>query len=121
MSWTYLFIASLFEIAWTFSLKFLDFKKFRQMEWAAFFEKKENFMILLPLLGYIIFGLANVYFFSLAIKNIPASTAMAVWLAIALLGVKIIDIAYFKEPFHWQQVVYFGMIIFGIFGLKQTS
>ncbi len=78
-------------------------------------------MILLPLLGYIIFGLANVYFFSLAIKSIPASTAMAVWLAVALVGVKIIDITYFKEPFHWQQVVYFGMIIFGIVGLKQTT
>ena len=121
MAWIYLFIASLFEIAWTFSLKFMDFKKIKAIRWAVFFNEGENMRALAPLLGYIVFGLGNIYFFSLAMKQIPASTAMAVWLGVALVGVKLIDIMLFKEPFHYSQLFFFLLILVGIIGLKRSS
>lgn len=93
----------------------------RQKDWGSFVNIKINFFLLVPLLGYILFGLGNIYFFSLSMKNIPASTAMAIWIAVALIGVKIIDTAYFKEPIHAGQVFYFLLILIGVIGLEKSS
>jgi len=122
MAWLYLFIASLFEIGWTFSIKFLDFKKVLAIKWLHFFNApRTNFLLIIPLLGYIIFGIANIIFFSMAIKQIPASTAMAVWLGTALIGVKLVDMFVFKQPYNIHQFFYFALIIIGIAGLKRDS
>lgn len=119
MAWIYLLIASVFEIAWTFSLKFLDFKKIGDIRWLAFFSSRQNLLLLMPLLGYIVFGLANVFFFSLSIKQIPTSTALAVWMGVALIGVKLVDITLFKEPWQPTQFIYLALIVAGIVGLKR--
>ncbi|HEY8918086.1 MAG TPA: SMR family transporter [Chitinophaga sp.] len=118
MAWIYLLIASVFEIAWTFSLKFLDFKKIGAIRWPAFFSS-QNLLVLMPLLGYIVFGLANVFFFSLSVKQIPTSTALAVWMGVALIGVKLVDVMLFKEPWQPTQLIYLGLIVAGIVGLKR--
>ena len=47
--------------------------------------------MLVPFVGYILFGLANIYLFSLAIKQIPTATAFAVWTAITLIFIKIAE------------------------------
>jgi quaternary ammonium compound-resistance protein SugE len=119
MAWIYLFIASVFEIAWTFSLKFLDFKKIGAIRWPAFFSSSENLYMLAPLLGYILFGLGNVFFFSLSMKQIPAATALAIWMGVALIGVKLVDITIFKAPWQPMQLFYMGLILAGIIGLKR--
>jgi len=119
MAWIYLFIASVFEIAWTFSLKFLDFKKIGAIRWTTFFSNRQHLLVLAPLLGYILFGLANVFFFSLSVKQIPTSTALAVWMGVALIGVKLVDVSLFKEPWHPMQLFYLGLIVVGIIGLKR--
>jgi quaternary ammonium compound-resistance protein SugE len=119
MAWIYLFIASVFEIAWTFSLKFLDFKKIGAIRWTTFFSNRQQLLALAPLLGYILFGLANVFFFSLSVKQIPTSTALAVWMGVALIGVKLVDVSLFKEPWHPVQLFYLGLIVVGIIGLKK--
>jgi quaternary ammonium compound-resistance protein SugE len=122
MAWIYLFIASLFEIGWTFSIKFLDFKKVTAIPWLHFFDAPaKNLLVLAPLAGYIVFGLVNIIFFSMAIKQIPASTAMAVWLGVALIGVKLVDIFVFKQPYNGYQFLYFGLILVGVIGLKRDS
>jgi len=120
MAWVYLFIASLFEIAWTFCVKFLDFKKIASIKWSQFFTDKVSIWILMPLLGYIVFGLSNVFCFSLALKQIPASIALAVWMGITLAGVKLAEIYIFKEQYSWAQVFYMALILIGIIGLKRT-
>ena len=119
MAWIYLVIASLLEIAWTFSLKFMDVKKVRGLHWRTFFSQRENWVIMAPFFGYIVFGLGNIFFFSLAMKQIPASTALAVWMGITLIGVKLIDIGVFKEPYDLYQFLYMGLIMVGIAGLKR--
>jgi len=122
MAWIYLFIASLFEIAWTFCVKFLEVKKILAIKWLQFFNTpRANFLTLAPLAGYIVFGLANITFFSIAIKQIPASTAMAVWLSVALIGVKLVEIFAYKQPYNIYQFLYFTLIIIGVIGLKRDS
>ena len=121
MAWIYLVIASLFEIAWTFSLKFMDVKKFKAIHWSGFFSKKENWLTLAPFAGYIVFGLANIFFFSMAMKQIPASTALAIWMGLTLVGVKLVDITVFKESYNGYQFLYMGLIMVGIAGLKRNG
>ena len=121
MSWTYLFIASMFEIAWTFSLKFLDFRKIKGIDWNSFFSTRTPFFTLAPLLGYIVFGLGNIYCFSVAMKGIRTSTAMAVWLGTTLIGVKLVDLLYFKEPAQPRQLLFFGLILAGVIGLRKEG
>ncbi|WP_188315996.1 DMT family transporter [Chitinophaga agrisoli] len=118
MAWVYLFIAAVFEIAWTFSLKFLDFKKIGAIRWQAYFTNREHLLVLAPLIGYILFGIANVFFFSLATKQIATSTALAIWMGVALVGVKAVDISIFKEAWHPMQFFYLALIVAGIVGLK---
>ena len=119
--WFCLFIASLFQVAWTFSLKFLDVKKLQQADWNSLVALRASFFLLLPLLGYIVFGLLNSYFLSIAMKSIPASTTIAVWLGMAVIGIKIADMAFFKDRLQAGQLFYAMLIIAGVVGLKMTS
>ena len=121
MAWMYLLIASLLEIAWTFSLKFMEVKKIRAIGWLGLFSKKENWIILAPFVGYIVFGVGNIFFFSMAMKQIPAATALAVWMGVTLVGVKLVDMGIYKEPYNWQQFLYMGLILIGIVGLKRNG
>jgi quaternary ammonium compound-resistance protein SugE len=121
MAWIYLLIAAIFEICWTFSLKFLSIKKLKAIHWTAFWSQRENWSSLAPFAGYIIFGLGNIIFFSMAMKDIPASTALAVWMGLALVGVKLVDISYFKEPYNMYQFFFMALIVIGIVGLKRNA
>lgn len=78
-------------------------------------------MTLLPLITYIVFGLANVVFFTAATKTIALSTAFGVWLGLALVGIMIIDILYFKVAVSFTQLIFMSMIILGVVGLKATA
>lgn len=118
MPWIYLFIASIFQIAWTFSLKYMDMKKIFAIKWLYFFDDSSGSLLLLPFVGNTIFGLVNIYCFSMALKFIPTSTALAIWMGISLIGVKLIDIGFFKQPFHITQLIFLLLILAGIIGLK---
>jgi len=118
MAWVYLFVAALFEISWTFSLKYLEMKKVTSIKWLHFFESTAGIYTLIPLFGYVVFGLANIYCFSVALKSIPTATALAVWMGISLVGIKIIDISIFKQPYNYTQFFFITFILVGIIGLK---
>jgi quaternary ammonium compound-resistance protein SugE len=62
-----------------------------------------------------------VIFFSKALNVIPASTAFAIWMGLALVGIKIVDTLVLKEAFRWVHVVYIGFILIGIIGLKLSA
>jgi quaternary ammonium compound-resistance protein SugE len=120
MAWIYLLLASLFEIAWTFSLKFLSVSKLKTIDWHGLFRQKENLLVLAPFAGYILFGVGNIFFFSQSMKDIPASTALAVWMGITLVGVKLLDMTVFRESYNLYQFFYMGLILIGIVGLKRN-
>jgi len=99
-------------------MKYLDFGKVKEV----FVDFQVSKLVdLLPLLGFILFGIGNAFFYSLAIKTISASTAFAVFIGIALIGTQLIEIFFYKEPFNAWQIVFLGMIIVGIVGIKLTS
>jgi quaternary ammonium compound-resistance protein SugE len=118
IAWVYLFIASCFEVCWIYSLKVLDMKKIAQISPSTIFSDIKHWEALLPLLGYIAFGLGNIYFFSQSMKTIPASTAFAVWMGLALIFSKAVGILVFKEAFNTQQLVFTAIVLVGIIGLK---
>jgi quaternary ammonium compound-resistance protein SugE len=117
MHWIYLLIAALFESAWVYCVKFLSFSKIKTLRFHNFYQP-EYFVHLLPLIGYIVFGLANVYFFSLSIKQIPTATAFAVWTGCSLVFIKLFDTFYFHEKFTLPESFFLVLTVAGILGLK---
>lgn len=120
MAWIYLIIAAALEACWMFSLKFLSFSKFNTLTFNNFF-KSEGLIIWLPLAGYIIFGITNTYFFSLAMKSIPTAIAFTIWTAVSIMFIKIADIAFFENKITLTEFLFLGVIIVGIIGLKLSS
>ena len=118
MAWINLFIAALFEVGWMFSLKFLSFKKIGGIRWSTFFQNPAGIVTLIPLLAYLILGLANVYFLALAMKQISTSVAFAVWTGVSLIGLKVIEMTVYKEPYSFKEFVFFALILAGVVGLK---
>lgn len=120
MAWVYLFAAALFQVGWMFSLKFLSFKKIGAIHWSSFFQNTNGIVSLLPLLTYIVFGAVNVYLLALAMKQITTSVAFAIWTAVSLVGVKLVEVIFYKEQFSAKEAFFLALIIIGIIGLKKA-
>lgn len=116
--WFYLLLAAICETLWTYSLKALTFSSLKTLRWHNFYKADGGLPVLLPLLGYIGFGVANIYFFSTAIKRIPTPTAFAVWMALSLILIKLSDVFYYKANWSFTEVFFVMMIVIGIVGLK---
>ncbi len=119
--WIYLLIASLSESVWLYAVKFMSVKALKEMGWSGLFRDPLHARALLPFLGYAVFGAGNVIFLSMSMRTIPASTAYAVWMAVALLASKLIDVLWFKEAFSTMQVLWFACILVGVIGLKRSA
>ncbi len=111
-------MAAMCEMMWTYSLKALTFSSLKMLRWHNFYKTESGLPVLLPFLGYIGFGVANIYFFSTAIKRIPTPTAFAVWTALSLILIKLADVIYYKANWSIMEVVFLGLIVAGIIGLK---
>lgn len=120
-AWLFLLLASVMEVCWNYSLKYTSVAKIKALNWSQFFANSTGIMTLGPAIGYVAFGVANVYFFSKALNVIPASTAFAIWMGMALVGIKVVDTLVLHEEFRWVHVVYIGFILVGIIGLKTSS
>jgi quaternary ammonium compound-resistance protein SugE len=120
-NWFLLALASCLEVCWIFSVKFLDVKKILKIDWKNFFLDSQGIMTLAPLIGYVFFGVTNIVLFSIAIKKIPASTAFAVWMSLALVGAKAVELIGFKHQFSWSNLFFVLLILIGIIGLKSTT
>jgi len=117
LAWIYLLIAALFETSWTYCVKFLKFSYFKALTWENFYSTK-GVIIISPLAGYLAFGLANVYFFSLAIKQLPTAAAFAAWTGSSLVLIKVADILFFREALSWPEIFFMLLIMCGIMGFK---
>jgi quaternary ammonium compound-resistance protein SugE len=118
LAWLYIFIAATFEAAWTFSLKFMKFSDVKTLRFTNFYKVAEGLPILIPFAGYILFGIGNIYFFSMAIKQVPTATAYAVWTAATLILIKVAEVTFFKQQISFLEVFFMLMIMTGILGLK---
>jgi quaternary ammonium compound-resistance protein SugE len=121
LAWLYLLLAATCETAWTFCLKFMKFSDLKTLRFINFYKWQGGLPVLLPFMGYILFGLANIYLFSLAIKSLPTATAFAVWTATTLILIKFSELMFFHQRISWMEVFFMLLIMIGILGLKIYS
>tara|TARA_R110000868_G_scaffold46658_4_gene153915 strand:- start:1341 stop:1658 length:318 start_codon:yes stop_codon:yes gene_type:complete len=104
MGWLYLMLAGALEIAFTTSLKYAD-----------------GFTKVVPSLVFVVAYAASAWFLAKSIQTIPLGTAYAVWTGIGAVGTALVGIAIFGEPATALRLLFLGVIIFGIVGLKAVS
>jgi quaternary ammonium compound-resistance protein SugE len=116
-AWIFLFLAAFFETGWTYALKFMSFSSLKTA-WSS----QENIgAATLPFIAYVLLGGANIYCLSVALKEIPTSTAIAIWTAVSLVLIKICDVWYFKQATSYTELFFLMLIVIGIVGMKQYS
>jgi quaternary ammonium compound-resistance protein SugE len=104
MSWTLLFFAGLFEVAWAIGLKYTD-----------------GFTKLVPTTLTVGAMVVSVALLGLAMKHLPVGTAYAVWTGIGTVGTVILGIALLGESAAPLRLVCLSLIVLGIAGLKLTA
>lgn len=104
MKWLLLVIAGLLEMCWAVGLKY-----------------SQGFTKLMPSVFTIVGMIASFYFLSLALRSLPLGTAYAIWTGIGTVGTVILGIILFKEPVDPIRLIFIGVIIIGIIGLKIVS
>lgn len=104
MSWFYLTIAGLFEVAWAFTLK-----------------RSEGFTQLNFSLATIALMAISFTFLSMALKQLPMGTAYAVWTGIGAVGTVIVGIVFLGEAKDAAKLFCVGLIVVGVIGLKVSS
>jgi len=100
MSWFYLIIASLFEVAWVYALKRVT-------------DTSDISAIFLTL----ILLLLSIFFLSLATRTIPISVAYALWTGIGVIGAVTIGVAVYDEPINAARLICIGFILGGVIGI----
>lgn len=116
----YLLIASLFQVCWLYNIKAIDKNKLKLIRFRNLFTKP-SLLALLPILGYLAFGISNVVFFTLAMDKIHPSTAYAIWTGVVLALASLIDKFYFGQRIGILQYIFLLMIATGVVGLKITT
>ena len=104
MAWVFLGIAGLMEVFWSTCLKLSE--GFTKLGFSA-----------LTVVGMLVsFGLL-----SQAMKTLPLGTAYGIWTGIGALGAVIVGILAFQEPVTAPRLIFVGLLLVGIVGLKLTS
>lgn len=104
MPWLYLIAAGLAEVVWATLMKYTEgFTK----PW---------------LTGLTIAAMiVSFQLLAQALKDLPMSTAYAVWVGIGAVGVAIVGMAFLGEQATLLKVLFLGMIVAGIIGLKLAT
>ena len=95
-SWIVLFIAGMFEVAWSVGLKY-----------------SHGFSRLWPS----VFTVATMTL-SFALKKLPLSVSYAVWTGIGIAGTAVLGVFLFGEAMNAQKAVCIALILAGIAGLR---
>lgn len=104
MSWVYLFIAGIFEIAWAIGLKY-----------------SQGFTKPWPSAFTIVTLAASLWLLALAARELPIGTAYAVWVGIGATGAAVLGIFLFDEPVSVPRIIFIAMLVTAIVGLKLTA
>jgi paired small multidrug resistance pump len=103
MAWVYLILAGVFEVVGVTG-----------MNKVAKDKNLQSYMVLF--LGFILsFG-----FLSLAMKSLPMGISYAVWTGIGTVGGTIIGMLFYGEAKDWRRILFIGMILVAVVGLKIT-
>jgi|SRR5438445_12300953 len=100
-AWIVLLIAGILEFIWATGLKY-----------------SEGFTKLGPSVFTLITMGISFYLLSLSMKVLPVGVSYTVWTGIGAVGAIVIGVLVFKEPLSLMKLVFLGMIVGGILGLK---
>lgn len=99
--WIILVIAGLFEIVWALGLKYSD-----------------GFTRLWPSVITLVGTVISFWLLAMAMRQLPAGTAYAVWTGIGALGVASLGVILLGEPVSPLRLGGIGLIVAGIIALK---
>lgn len=99
--WIMLLVAAGLEIVWAVGLKYT-----------------EGFTRLGLSVGTILAMAASMYLLARAAEGLPIGTAYAVWTGIGAVGTALAGMCWLNESRDWVRVVFIGLIILGVVGLK---
>lgn len=101
MSWVYLVVAGLLEVAWAVGLKYT----------AGFTRLWPSVFTLTTMAG-------SVGMLGLALRALPLGTAYAIWTGIGTVGTAVFGMVMLGEPAGALRLLSIGLIVAGIAGLK---
>jgi quaternary ammonium compound-resistance protein SugE len=101
MSWVYLLIAGLLEVAWAVGLKY-----------------SHGFTRLWPSAFTLVTMAGSVGMLGLALRQLPLGTAYAIWTGIGTVGTAVAGMALLGEPAGALRLAAIALIVAGIVGLK---
>jgi small multidrug resistance pump len=104
MSWLYLALAILLEVAGTFCLKL-----------------SYGFTHLIPSVLIFVFYGISFTFAAMAMKVIDLSVAYAIWSGVGTALAALIGVVYFKEPANALRIISVVLIVIGVVGLRLGS
>lgn len=104
MAWIHLLAAGLFEVGWAIGLKYTD-----------------GFTRLWPSAWTLAAMALSMWFLALALRTLPIGTAYAVWTGIGAVGTVILGIFLFGESAAALRLLFVGLIVVGILGLKWVT
>lgn len=99
--WGYILIAAIFEVMWVMGLKHAQ----SPLEW----------------LGTAIGIVVSFYFMIKAGEKIPVGTVYAVFVGLGTTGTILVDVLVFQQPIKGLTLLFIGLLLIGVIGLKITS
>ncbi|WNS78720.1 multidrug efflux SMR transporter [Domibacillus sp. DTU_2020_1001157_1_SI_ALB_TIR_016] len=104
MAWVYLILAGAFEVVGVTG-----------MNKVAKDKNLQSYLVLI--LGFVLsFG-----FLSLAMQTLPMGLSYAVWTGIGTVGGTIIGMLFYGEAKDWRRILFIGLIVIAVVGLKMTT
>ncbi|WHY77021.1 multidrug efflux SMR transporter [Neobacillus sp. WH10] len=104
MDWIYLILAGGFEVVGVAG-----------MNRVIKYKNVQSYMILF--IGFIL----SFSFLGLAMKTLSLGLSYAVWTGIGTIGGTIVGMVFYGESKDWKRILFIGMILTAVIGLKLTS
>jgi quaternary ammonium compound-resistance protein SugE len=104
MSWLYLGIAVVFEVAVAISAG--NAKGFTRAGWT---------------IATLVSGVIATYFLSLALLTFDVGIGYAIWTSVAGVGIVILGALFFGQRLNWQKVLGIVLVIGGVVGLQLSA
>jgi paired small multidrug resistance pump len=104
MGWIYLILAGCLEVVGVTGLNRVI--KYKNLQ---------SYMILF--IGFIF----SFSFLGLAMRTLPMGLSYAVWTGIGTIGGTIVGMLFYGESKDWKRILFIGMILAAVIGLKLTS
>lgn len=101
MAWVVILVAGLFEVAMAYSLKLSN-----------------GFSVLLPSIGFAVFGVISFGLLTVGLKTLEVGTAYAVWTGIGAVGTAALGIVVLGESASALKIASILLIIAGVVGLN---